>query len=134
MLFTSYGFILFLCIVIGLYYTIPKRFQWKLLLVASFVFYYFSGWSNLIYISVTIVSTYLIGVKLGNLDKQQKSYIKEHKESLTLEEKKAYKEKIKVRRWRWLLLCLLFNLGILAVIKYTNLQLQISIIYLHCLR
>mgnify|MGYP000870288371 FL=1 len=120
MLFTSYGFILFLCIVIGLYYTIPKRFQWKLLLVASFVFYYFSGWSNLIYISVTIVSTYLIGVKLGNLDKQQKSYIKEHKESLTLEEKKAYKEKIKVRRWRWLLLCLFFNLGILAAIKYTN--------------
>ncbi|NLP00431.1 MAG: MBOAT family protein [Clostridiaceae bacterium] len=120
MLFTSYGFIFFLCVVIGLYYIIPKQFQWKLLLVSSFVFYYFSGWSNLIYISVTIVSTYFVGLKLDSLDRQQNLYLKENKEVLSREDKKAYKEKIKARRWRWLLLCLFFNLGILAVIKYTN--------------
>ena len=120
MLFTSYGFILFLCVVIGLYYIIPKRFQWQLLLISSFVFYYFSGWSNLIYILVTIVSTYFIGMKLGNLNKQQNLYLKENKETLSREEKKAYKERIKAKRWRWLLFCLFFNLGILAVIKYTN--------------
>lgn len=120
MLFTSYGFILFLCVVIGLYYIIPKQFQWKLLLVSSFVFYYFSGWSNLLYISVTIVSTYFIGIKLDSLDKRQNLYLKENKEALSREDKKAYKEKIKAKRWKWLLLCLIFNLGILAVIKYTN--------------
>mgnify|MGYP000988315884 CR=1 FL=1 len=82
MLFTSYGFILFLCVVIGLYYIIPKKFQWKLLLVSSFVFYFFSGWSNLLYISVTIVSTYLIGLKLDSLAKQHDIYLKENKEAL----------------------------------------------------
>lgn len=93
MLFTSYGFIFFLCVVIGLYYIIPKQFQWKLLLVSSFVFYYFSGWSNLIYISVTIVSTYFVGLKLDSLDRQQNLYLKENKEVLSREDKKAYKEK-----------------------------------------
>jgi alginate O-acetyltransferase complex protein AlgI len=120
MLFTSYGFILFLCVVIGLYYIIPKQFQWKLLLVSSFVFYYFSGWSNLLYISVTIISTYFIGLKLDSLNKKQEIYLKENKGTLSREDKKAYKEKIKAKRWKWLLLCLIFNLGILAVIKYTN--------------
>ena len=120
MLFTSYSFILFLCVVIGLYYIIPKRFQWELLLVSSFVFYYFSGWSNLLYISVTIVSTYFIGLKLDSLNKKQNIYLKGNKETLSREDKKAYKEKIKAKRWKWLLLCLIFNLGILAVIKYTN--------------
>ncbi|NLB77451.1 MAG: MBOAT family protein, partial [Clostridiaceae bacterium] len=120
MLFTSYSFILFLCVVIGLYYIIPKRFQWELLLVSSFVFYYFSGWSNLLYISVTIVSTYFIGLKLDSLNKKQNIYLKGNKETLSREDKKAYKEKIKAKRWKWLLFCLIFNLGILAVIKYTN--------------
>lgn len=120
MLFTSYSFIFFLCVVIGLYYIIPKRFQWKLLLLASFVFYYFSGWSNLVYISVTILSTYFVGLKLDKLNKKQDLYLKENKALLSREEKKAYKDKIKGQRWKWLLLCLIFNLGILAVIKYTN--------------
>lgn len=120
MLFTSYGFILFLCVLIGLYYVIPKRFQWGLLLLASFVFYYFSGWSNLIYISATIVSTYLIGLKLGSLSQKESSYLKENKETLSKEDRKVYRENIKTKRRRWLILCLVFNLGILAVIKYTN--------------
>ena len=34
MLFTSFGFILFLAILFPLYYLVPKRFQWMLLLAA----------------------------------------------------------------------------------------------------
>ena len=123
MLFTSYEFIFFLCLLIGLYYIIPKCFQWQLLLISSFVFYYFSGWSNLLYISVTIVSTYFVSIKLNGLTKKQKAYLKENRD-LSREEKKVYKEKIKSKRWGWLLLCLIFNLGILAVIKYTNFALS----------
>ncbi len=120
MLFTSYSFILFLCVLISLYYLIPKRLQWKLLLLGSFVFYFFSGWSNLLYILATIVSTYFIGLKIDELNRKQADYLKENKEKLTKEEKKLYKEKIKAKQWSWLLACLFFNLGILAVVKYTN--------------
>jgi len=120
MLFTSYSFILFLIILISLYYLIPKRLQWMLLLLGSFVFYYFSGWSNLVYISVTIVSTYFIGLKIDELNRRQSAYLKENKEKLSKDEKKLYKEKTKAKQWKWLLACLIFNLGILAVVKYTN--------------
>jgi D-alanyl-lipoteichoic acid acyltransferase DltB (MBOAT superfamily) len=46
--------------------------------------------------------------------------VKEHKEELSKEEKKAYKNNQKKIRFRWLLACLLLNLGILVVVKYTN--------------
>lgn len=120
MLFTSYGFILFLFILISLYYLIPKRLQWKFLLLGSFVFYFFSGWSNLLYILATIVSTYFIGLKIDELNKKQDAYLKENKGQISKEDKKLIKEKTKARQWKWLLACLLFNLGILAVVKYTN--------------
>ena len=44
MLFTSYGFIAFLAVLFALYYVIPKRFQWLLLLAADIVFYACAGW------------------------------------------------------------------------------------------
>ena len=47
MLFTSFGFILFLAILFPLYYLVPKRFQWMLLLAASYIFYAFAGWGCL---------------------------------------------------------------------------------------
>ncbi len=120
MLFTSYSFIFFLCILISLYYLIPKRLQWKFLLLGSFVFYFFSGWSNLLYILVTIISTYFTGLKIDDLNRKQNAYLKENKGQITKEERKLYKEKIKAKQWKLLLVCLIFNLGILAVVKYTN--------------
>lgn len=120
MLFTSYGFILFLLILFIVYYLIPRKFQWMLLLGASFVFYSFSGWDNVAFISITIATTYLFTTKIGRLHQTQDAYLKENKESISKEEKKAYKGKIKSRQFRLLLACLLLNLGILAVLKYTN--------------
>ena len=46
MLFTSYGFIAFVAVVLFLYYVVPKKAQWMLLLAASYFFYAFSGLWN----------------------------------------------------------------------------------------
>ena len=46
--------------------------------------------------------------------------MKEHKEELSKEEKKRYKEGRKRVRRRWLVGCLVLNMGILAVVKYAN--------------
>lgn len=43
MLFTSFEFVAFLACVLVLYYLIPVRFQWILLLVANVFFYARSG-------------------------------------------------------------------------------------------
>lgn len=120
MLFTSYGFILFLFIMFILYYLIPKKLQWVLLLVGSFVFYCFSGWENVAFMTITILTTYYFSMGIGKLYRQQEAYLKENKALLSKEEKKAYKDGIRSKQKKLLLICLLVDLGILAVLKYTN--------------
>ncbi|MCI9359474.1 MAG: MBOAT family protein [Hungatella sp.] len=120
MLFTSYEFIAFLILLFLLYYALPSRYQWKLLLAASYVFYFVSGWKNCLFILLTTISTYILAKKIDGLHREQAAYIKEHKKELSKEERKHYKEKIKSRQWRLLLAGLFLNFGILAVLKYTN--------------
>lgn len=118
--FVSTEFFVFLSVLFLLYYTIPRRHQWKLLLVGSLFFYCFAGWYCLIYIGITTVTTYLTAKKVTDLAQEQEQYIKEHKGELSKEERKACKAAGKARRWRWTLGCLLLNFGILAVVKYTG--------------
>lgn len=120
MLFTSYEFIAFLAIVFVLYYLVPKRAQWPLLLVFSYVFYYLADPRYLIFILVTTISTYVLSIRMEKINAEQNAYIAENKATLSREEKKAYKAKMKARKWHLLLVCLFLNIGILAVTKYTN--------------
>lgn len=120
MLFTSYEFIAFLAIVFVLYYLVPKRAQWPLLLMFSYVFYFLADPRYLLFILVTTVSTYFISIRMEQVNTEQNTYIAEHKATLSREDKKAYKAKMKAKKWRWLLACLFLNIGILAVTKYTN--------------
>lgn len=120
MLYTTYGFILFFVILVVVYYLIPKKLQWMLLLLASYLFYSFAGVQYIAYILATTVSTYLFSYRISKLQTAQSDYIKEHKEELTRDERKAYKASMKSKQRFWLVLCLVFNFGILAVLKYTN--------------
>lgn len=120
MLFTSHNFVIFILLLFIIYYLIPKRFQWVLLLLASYIFYYFAGIKYLIYILFTTVSSYLITRKITSQKELQDAYLKTQKETLTREEKKKYKAAMKSRRFRWLLICLFLNFGILAVLKYSD--------------
>lgn len=120
MLFTSYEFIGFLALLFVLYYIVPRRFQWQLLLIFSYAFYFLANPWYLVYIISTTVSVYLLGCRIEQMRSEQSLYLKEHKETLSKEEKKAYKSKIKKRQWKFLLAALFINLGILAVVKYSN--------------
>jgi len=120
MLFTSYHFILFLVLVFVIYYLIPKKFQWMFLLFVSYVFYSFAGIKYFVYILATTLSTYIISGKLNKLQVIQSNFLKENKETISKEDRKAYKATIKLKRWKWLLLCLILNFGLLGVLKYTD--------------
>ncbi len=119
MLFTSIEFVAFIAAAFLLYYIVPKKWQWPLLLVVSLFFYWCADPMYLIFVGVTVVSTYGVSRWLEQVNSHQKAYLQAHKD-LTKEEKKAYKGKMKKKKWHILLLCLLFNLGILSVTKYTN--------------
>ena len=120
MLFTSYSFIGFLAIVILLYWLIPRKARWVFLLAASICFYYQSGKTNLLYILATVVTTYIFTNLIDRNNTKEKEYIKANKESLSKEERKAYKEKQKSKRQKFLVASILINIGMLAVVKYTN--------------
>ena len=120
MLFTSYEFLGFAAAVLLLYYLLPGRFQWPLLLAASCLFYCFAGPDNLIYIVPTALTTWFSARRIARCARRQKEYLTRHKDDLSREEKRAYREKQKKIRFRWALACVLLNIGTLAVVKYTN--------------
>lgn len=120
MLFTSYSFLGFAAVLILLYYLVPKKCQWMLLLAASYLFYFFAGPEYLLYIMTTTVTTWFAACAIQRRGDKTAAYVKEYKETLSREEKKAWKEKGKRVQRRWMLGCLFLNLGILAVVKYTT--------------
>ncbi|MCL2407767.1 MAG: MBOAT family protein [Defluviitaleaceae bacterium] len=97
--FASIEFAIFLCVTVFLYYTFLRRYQWQLLLVASFVFYAFSGWVNVVFISVTTLTVYAAGLLIQRIPKAAEN---------------------RARRKRVMVICLLINFAMLAVMKYAN--------------
>lgn len=120
MLFTSYAFLGFVGLLLVVYYLVPGKFQWLLLLACSYLFYFSANPCFLLYIITTSVTIYLTAVFIAKKREKQDAYLEEHKEEMPKEERKAYKNKQKKICCLWLIVCLLLNLGILAVVKYTN--------------
>ena len=120
MLFTSFEFVAFLACVLVLYYLIPVRFQWILLLVANVFFYARSGLYGLLFMGVTIVTSYAAARIMSAVQYHMDDTVKAHKEVWSKQERKAYKQQMKRKKRMIFIGCLLVNLGILAVLKYTN--------------
>ncbi len=113
-------FALFVTAVLILYYIVPKRCQWIVLLIASYVFYAMSDVLNLFYIAVTTVSVYICAALIENKVIKQKEYLSVNKETLSKDDKKAYKAKVKNSQKIILWICVFFNFGILVLVKYFN--------------
>ncbi len=124
MVFTSFNFIFFIIILSILYYIIPKKYQWILLLIGSFIFYSIAGLSYLIFITATIVSTYLTTIKLTSMQTHYDSSIKANRENLSRSERKDLRIKFTRQKRLWLIPALLFNFGILAILKYADFIVQ----------
>lgn len=92
---TSPLFLLFLSLTLLVYYVVPKRWQWLVLLLASYLFYGTAGPQQLFYLLFTTATTYLAGLLLARLRaKTQKKLV--------------------------LAVGLLINFGLLAFLKYYN--------------
>lgn len=100
MLLVSYQFLLFLSVLVVLYYLIPKKLQWMLMLSAGLLFYASSGVAGLVCLSVTVLSTWGLGLYLGKKKKGEKG------------------------RKTVFIMGILLNAGILSVLKYTNFFLE----------
>lgn len=116
----SLSFALFLVVAIFAYFITPPKFQWVTLLIASYVFYMFSGVKMLFFLLLTTTSTYCIGLLFGRVNRAYERELKAGKETLTREEKRELKQRFNRKKKFWLLAVLLLNFGVLFVLKYTN--------------
>ena len=103
------------------YFLFPKKkYQWTVLLAASYVFYLFAGYKYIAFILFTTVCTYLSALWTERVTDRTKEYLAGNKDSLSRDEKKAVKEKAKRQKRGILALTLVVNFGILAFLKYYN--------------
>lgn len=96
MTFTSFYFLLFFACLLGVYYLVPKRFQLLFLLAASLFFCYFAGGKRmLLSLFIATISTWYAALKMET--------------TVLKRRKKLYFYGV-----------LLFNVGILILLKYLN--------------
>lgn len=112
----SLKFIIFVAVVILLYFLTPKKYKWWILLISSYLFYWINSNQLIIFILITTISIYLLGIFLDRIDKK----LKLECENVTKEKKKSLKESAKAKKKLIVLIALIINLGILGVIKYFN--------------
>ena len=120
MSFTSVSFIIFLGATLLIYYLVPKRAQWWVLLAASYIFYFAAGSWYLPFIIFTTLSSYAVARAMAKNLALEGEYLNAHRESMDKDARKAYKAGQKKKRFRVLLVGILLNFGILAVLKYTG--------------
>ena len=117
MQFTSFSFLACLAVLLIVYYLIPKKTQWILLLVTSYGFYLLAGIKYLAFILFTTVTTYLSGRIIGQRLDKQDAYLAAHKADMSRDDRKAYKAKVKSVNRIYMIVALVLNFGILAVCK-----------------
>lgn len=118
MTYTDFSFFIFVLVVIGLYFTVFRKRQWILLLIASIAFYLFSGPKYMIFVITTSVVTYSCAGKI------QESYDVEREEEdrqvLSREEQKTKTKEFNRKRKVWLWFDFATVIGLLIILKYTN--------------
>ncbi|MBE6934098.1 MAG: MBOAT family protein [Ruminococcaceae bacterium] len=117
---TSISYLLFAAAVLLGYFLLPKKVRWMYLLASSLFFYLMAGVEYLGFLVLTVLSTYVGGRLMErNLSKQER-YLAENKDSLSREEKKACKNRIKIKNRLILAAILVLNFGILGACKLGN--------------
>ncbi len=74
---TSFVFIIFCFITLAIYFIVPKKFQWIVLLVSSVIFLFWDNLhiSTIIQALVVLVPTYLLGRKIEEHSNTKKGKI-----------------------------------------------------------
>lgn len=120
MSFTTVLYFVFLLVGILVYYTIPKKIQWLWLLILSYLYYFSFSIKTSVFLMFTTVITYCGGRWLSKLNNESKQYISENKQTLSREEKKVYKQKMKHKKRKVVVLMLVLAFGVLSGVKYLN--------------
>lgn len=117
MAINSLNFIIFVAIVCLLYFVVPKKIKWVVLLIANYIFYWLCSKKLIVYMLITTISIYLLALWMGKIDSKTKELCKNEQDRAI---KKQLKHKAKTKK-KWIVfLAVLINFGILISLKYCN--------------
>lgn len=114
----SLTFIVFLFAVFLLYFLVPKKCQWIVLLIASCIFYFSFGIQYFLTVLFTAGTIFVAANYMEKLNEKKKEILKSNKD-FTREEKKKIKNKFAKKRKIIFIVTLVLNFGLLAFFKYT---------------
>ena len=119
--YTTLNFLFFVLLTMLVYFLFPvKKYKWTVLLAASVFFYAVAGYKFAFFILFTSLCTYLVALWIERVAQKSKLLLKEKKKDWDREQKKNYKNKIKIQKRLIMTLALVVNFGILAFLKYYN--------------
>lgn len=117
---TTFPFFMFILLGTIIYYLVPQKFRWLILLALSCYFYVSSGLISLIYILVSIITVWFAALLIDKITVNTSAKIKSIRDTISKEEKKAIKHKAKVQKKWTVATAIIINVGILFVVKYYN--------------
>ena len=109
-------YLLLVSISATVYFLIPKRIRWTVLLVASYLYYWSNSGILILILFAATLNTFLFGLWLENNRKVMANLPAE----LSKEEKKAAKDRTKKKGKRILTFGILLDLSFLLFLKYYN--------------
>ncbi len=116
MSYTAISFLFFTATIGIVYFLVPKKFRWVVLLTGSYLFYYLnSGWLT-IFIFLTTLSIYFSGLAMTRINDN----FELKKPDLTKEARKNFKAINEKQKKSIVFVALLINFGILFLLKYLN--------------
>ncbi|MEG1049649.1 MAG: MBOAT family protein, partial [Oscillospiraceae bacterium] len=118
MLFTTLEFVGFLALCVVVYYLLPKKMQWLVLLGASLAFYMGIGRRRVVFVLASAVSTWLAAQMLEKLNAREKEHLKREKETLDKEQKNKLKKGYRFKKRLVFAAFLGLNLGGLVFFKF----------------
>ena len=106
---------IFLPLTVLIYAIMPQKHRWKVLLLASYVFFWSISNKLIIYLLLSTASIYYFGIKLEKLQQKRNEVLKEAEK----EQKKGIRAEYLKKQRRILTIGAILNLGVLLVLKYS---------------
>lgn len=122
---------IFLPLTILIYNIVPQKHRWKVLLVASYIFFWSISEKLIIYLLLSTLSIHHFGLWLKSLQNERNDILKKSEKEKKKEIRKQYLKKQR----NVLIFAVLLHLGVLIVLKYskflgTNINLVLN--FIHC--
>lgn len=112
----SLRFLAFAAALVAAYFMVPRRWQWKVLLAASAIFYALNGIRSILFIAITIATQYFLGLALERENAAMAAEIEEGNPDAR--QKREIRARYAAGKKKYVAISLVVNFGLFLFLKY----------------